>query len=358
MKIRLLIVLLAISGIVNAQPLIVPVVFHVVYNNSSQNVADSFLVKQLQRLNMDYSDTTCLNTYTQDVNTDIQFAFAQQDPSGNPTNGILRRSTTITTFSSDNKVKFTAQGGDDIWDRDNYLNIWVCNLGVTQLGYCPFPTCSSSNAATDGLVISYCTVKGTCAPFDLGRTASTELGHWFGLAHVGSSSCAFDGDSISDTPIQTNYSQCGTSTVSSCSGIADSILVKNFMGDSYDACKCFFTPGQKAKMWSVINNCRSSLKTSVGGNPPAGMKEDKYEKHIQVYPNPFYSETTLQMDGFFKVATLIVYNSYGQAVKQLENLSGKTITFNRGNLPSGLYFIRLMDETTVLATDKLVITDK
>ena len=78
---------------------------------------------------------------------------------------------------------------------------------------------------------------------------------------------------------------------------------------------------------------------------------------MKISPNPFILETTLQTDKIFKDATLTVYNSFGQQVKQIKNISGQTITLYRDNLPFGLYFIRLTQDNQVITTDKLVITD-
>ena len=130
------------------------------------------------------------------------------------------------------------------------------------------------------------------------------------------------------------------------------------MGYSDDACKCFFTPGQKTKMWTVINNCRSSLKTSQGGNPPTGIKNYTAEKIISISPNPFYIQTTLQTKVPLINATLTVDNCFGQTVAQIKNINGQTVVFSRDNLASGLYFIRLTEENKIIAVDKLVIVDE
>jgi len=76
-----------------------------------------------------------------------------------------------------------------------------------------------------------------------------------------------------------------------------------------------------------------------------------------IYPNPFSFSTTLQADKIFKDATLTVYNSYGQTLKQIKNISEQTIILHRDNLPSGLYFIRLTENNNNFVTNKLVITD-
>ena len=86
------------------------------------------------------------------------------------------------------------------------------------------------------------------------------------------------------------------------------------------------------------------------------MTNDKQIK-LEVYPNPFSSSSTLQTNKTLKGVTLTVYNLYGQQVKQIENIFGKTIIFYRENLSNGLYFIQLTQEHKIIATDKLVITD-
>lgn len=76
-----------------------------------------------------------------------------------------------------------------------------------------------------------------------------------------------------------------------------------------------------------------------------------------VYPNPFSTQTTLQTDNFFYNATLTMENVFGQTVKQINNISGQTVTLLRDNLPSGLYFVRLTQDSKIITTKKLLITD-
>lgn len=88
-----------------------------------------------------------------------------------------------------------------------------------------------------------------------------------------------------------------------------------------------------------------------------GLEELSENAMINIYPNPFSSEATLLSDKILKDATLTVYNLFGQQVKQITNISGKTVTLNRENLLSGLCFIWLTEDSRIIATDKLVITD-
>lgn len=81
------------------------------------------------------------------------------------------------------------------------------------------------------------------------------------------------------------------------------------------------------------------------------------ENFINVYPNPFSLQTTFRIDKSFEDATLIVYNSFGQQVKEIKNIFGQTVIFSRDNLASGLYFIRMTQDGKTFSADKLVIID-
>lgn len=87
-----------------------------------------------------------------------------------------------------------------------------------------------------------------------------------------------------------------------------------------------------------------------------GTKE-VYPGHVTVYPNPFSTQAMVQTDDHFKNATLVVYNSLGQPVKQIKNISGQSITLPRDNMPSGFYFLQLAEGYGILKTIKIVITD-
>ena len=88
------------------------------------------------------------------------------------------------------------------------------------------------------------------------------------------------------------------------------------------------------------------------------VNEVNRQTNIQISPNPFSTQTTLQAAAPLQNASLTTYNSVGQLVKRADNLSGQTIVFHRDNLPSGLYFVRLTEENKIIAVDKLVVTDK
>lgn len=109
------------------------------------------------------------------------------------------------------------------------------------------------------------------------------------------------------------------------------------------------SPSLNDTIWQKLNDvfCNS--------NSVSSMVETK---QLKIYPNPFSALATLYADNLFlHNATLTVDNYFGKTVVQIKNISGHTVTFNRDNLPCGLYFVRLTEENKTIATDKLVITE-
>lgn len=229
----------------------IPVVVHVLYRTSAENISTAQIQSQIDVLNEDYRRTNSdANTiWPQAADTQIEFCLTTIDPNGNPTTGITRKSTTKTSWGTNDAMKKSSQGGVNPWDTSKYLNIWVCNIGGGILGYAQFP---GGSAATDGVVNSpqYFGRTGTAtAPFNLGRTATHEVGHYLNLRHIwGDSGCGVD-DFVSDTP-ESDASNGGCATNHTSCGSLD--MVQNYMDYSDDSCMNLFTQGQKSRMRSVL----------------------------------------------------------------------------------------------------------
>ena len=254
----------------------IPVVVHVVYNTAAQNISDAQIQSQIAVLNEDFRklnvDASLTPSIFSALATDcqIQFCLAQRDPNGNATTGIVRKSTTTASFSTNDNVKRTANGGDDAWNSSQYLNLWSANLSGGVLGYAQFP---GGAAATDGVVILYSAFGRTgnvTAPYNKGRTATHEVGHWLNLRHIwGDANCG--SDLVNDTPTaQTSNFGCPTFPyhVGTCSGNTTGEMTMNYMDYTDDACMYMFTTGQAARMTAAINTSRSGLLTSLGCTPP------------------------------------------------------------------------------------------
>jgi hypothetical protein len=106
---------------------------------------------------------------------------------------------------------------------------------------------------------------------------------------------------------------------------------------------------------TIFNSSQNSTCNAVI-NVNTGITEET-TPNFQIFPNPFSSSTTLQINKTFNDATLKVYNSYGLLVKQISKFTEQKITLHRDNLPCGLYFIRMTQDNKLITTKKLVITD-
>ncbi|HMU09886.1 MAG TPA: T9SS type A sorting domain-containing protein [Ferruginibacter sp.] len=76
------------------------------------------------------------------------------------------------------------------------------------------------------------------------------------------------------------------------------------------------------------------------------------------FPNPFVYKSTYLSEKKFENATMRIYNTIGQLVKEQRNISGYTINFYRDNLSSGLYFVQLFYANNAFTTFKLIIENK
>lgn len=260
----------------------IPVVVHVVWNTTQENISDQQIFSQIDVLNADFRRTNIDAIMTPTVwtsiaaDTEIEFCLATLDPNGTFTSGITRTQTSQTSFSIQaDAMKSTSTGGIDPWDQDNYLNIWVCDLSGGILGYATPP--SSFNNPDDGVVIGYNyfgTLGTVQAPYNKGRTCTHEVGHWLNLDHLWGSGGNCGNDNVNDTPTQEeenyncpafphNANSCGTSNSSG-------DMFMNYMDYTNDGCMNFFTLGQKARMIAAINQYRINLLNNnlCNTNPP------------------------------------------------------------------------------------------
>ncbi len=258
----------------------IPVVVHVLWNASVENISDEQVRSQIAVLNADFRRQNTDADQTPGVfrnaaaDTEINFCLAAQDPNGLPTDGIVRHKTQVVAFNANDQVKYAAKGGSDAWDRDHYLNIWVCNLSGSTLGYAQYP---GGAAATDGVVIDYQyfgTVGSVKPPFNLGRTTTHEVGHWLNLRHIwGDDKGACTGtDHVTDTPNQADeHYGCPAFPTHSCGQSSAGDMFMNYMDYTDDACMNLFTFGQKARMQALFmpNGVRAALLNSSGCIPPS-----------------------------------------------------------------------------------------
>jgi hypothetical protein len=227
----------------------IPVVVHIVYNKEEENISDAQVESQIKVLNKDFraknSDIKKVPDVWKNLAADanIEFFLAKD------VTAIRRVKTERTKFGINDSVKFAGEGGADVIKPDKILNIWVCNL-PGLLGYAQFP---GGKPETDGVVINYKAfgTNGTAqAPFNLGRTATHEVGHWLNLRHIWGDTVDCTGtDEVNDTP-KAQLPNYGTPTFPhiSCNNAPNGDMFMNYMDYVDDKAMFMFTQGQVERM--------------------------------------------------------------------------------------------------------------
>ena len=225
----------------------IPVVFNVLYRTSAENISQAQLQSQIDVLNKDFTATNTDYNSSNPYNSvrgglNVRFVL----------DAVYRKSTTKTSWGTNDAMKKSTQGGINPTSPTTKLNYWVCTIGGGILGYAQFPGGAS---ATDGVVIDskYTGTTGTATyPFNLGRTATHEVGHWMNLRHIwGDATCG--NDLVSDTPSH-NAANSGVPAVghrSTCTGTPLEMYM-NYMDYTDDRGMYMFSSGQASRMAAVF----------------------------------------------------------------------------------------------------------
>lgn len=226
----------------------IPVVVNVLYRTAAENISLTQIQSQIDVLNKDFnalnSDFNQVPTTFSGVKANVGISFVLD--------AVYRKSTTKTSWGTRDAMKKTNQGGIAPTSPTTKLNLWVCTIGGGILGYAQFPGGSS---ATDGVVIDskYFGTTGTAtAPFNKGRTATHEVGHWMNLRHIwGDATCG--SDLVSDTPTHNaaNYGMPVFPHYSTCTGTPIEMTM-NYMDYTDDAGMYMFSNGQKSRMLAIF----------------------------------------------------------------------------------------------------------
>ena len=331
----------------------IPVVVHIIHNEitgaiQNSNIPDQQVLDQIAVLNEDYRRTNAdaINTpflysgVASDI--EIEFCLANRNPLGQLTTGITRTYDSKSPFvypTDDAYIKSLAY-----WPSDNYLNLWVCRIsyGTSKLlGYAQFPSNSGLSglatdegpATTDGVVIHY-SVFGRNVPTDthynLGRTATHEIGHWLGLLHTwGDGDCTVD-DNCTDTPnCDGQYFSDKSTCIAPLQCPNTRRMIENYMDYSDDACMNIFTVDQKSRMQSSISLSprRANLQNSNGCCDTCKVLAIPVYTELKAFPNPAQGHVTL--DIHFNNDTNIdvkIYNYLGKNLFDKENIYMKDFT--------------------------------
>jgi hypothetical protein len=272
----------------------IPVVVHIIQNTGGQGaISDAMVQSQIDVLNEDFQAQA--GTLGENGNNArIEFFLATTDPLGNPTTGITR-STNNTWFNDGGAYYDTLN-----WDPDEYLNIYT-NSASGALGYVPsLPQNGIVGANSDRVVVLWSAFGRNAPigpPFNLGRTATHEVGHYFGLYHTfdfgcgSAAACYTSGDRICDTAGE-------SSPVFGCPGSSDSCAgggpdpFHNYMDYSDDDCYEEFTPEQNNRMRCTLANWRVNLHDPI----VCGVTASNAIRAPSPNPN-VYSATTAVLGG-------------------------------------------------------------
>nr|WP_294923783.1 zinc metalloprotease [uncultured Flavobacterium sp.] len=226
----------------------IPVVVNVLYRTAAENISNAQIQSQIDVLNKDFnalnSDYNSVPALFSGVKANVGITFVLDQ--------VIRKSTTKSSWGTNNAMKKVAQGGLAPTSPTTKLNLWSCVIGNGTLGYAQFPGGAS---ATDGVVIDpkYFGLSGSAnAPYNLGRTGTHEVGHWMNLRHIwGDATCG--SDLVSDTPTHNgpNYGVPAYPHNSTCSGTPVEMTM-NYMDYTDDNGMYMFSNGQKNRMAAIF----------------------------------------------------------------------------------------------------------
>lgn len=358
------------QNIINNNPIRIPVAVHYTASGSATPAVRTCLTNlaqtQIDILNADYNATnddlslweTASELYPgiNIGNMNVIFELATQN---HPAGSGLTNGQPAVTFG----YNFgNGQNRDTAWT--GYFNIIIRNLGNGTLGFSPLgPNLSGWGVTIDNNSFSSgsgCTGVIPQAPFNLGRTLTHELGHFFNLDHTFNSNncnpesnCAStaNGDGVCDTPqlVEPTFQCPGLGEVASCD-FEFPALTMNYMDYTNDACMYMFTQGQATRMTAWFNSVQSQIKQNALSNV------DLLENNLVIYPNPAKDILNVNFKEVPSNLFVVLYDQTGKVVyeKAFNDTLEPTTTISIADFAKGVYFINLKSDDKTI-TRKVII---
>lgn len=342
----------------------IPIVVHVLYSTTAMNISDAQIASQIKVLNDDFRKLNAdfsivVPSVFQGVAADMELAFclATKKPDGSTTTGVERKSVSSNFNFDDNYYK---SSGLPSWDTTKYLNIWVGNISADYLGWAYLP--DNAGGTDDGLAIGYKyfgTTGTVVSPYNKGRTATHEIGHYFGLNHIwgdeeNSCGTAAGNDGCADTPatkepyygaptFPTNLYACTTTTNGS--------MFMNYMDYVNDNKMAMFTNNQKTITQNTMAGPRASL---LNSNACSFLAVDDVEKSnsINLFPNPAVNYISIASP-LVKISEVEIFAADGKLVKKA-NVKNETDKIDVKQLPLGTYYVRTYNESGFVKSMKFI----
>ncbi|HKZ67438.1 MAG TPA: M43 family zinc metalloprotease [Chitinophagaceae bacterium] len=338
-----------------AETITIPVIFHIVMTNPS-SITQQQILSQLDTLNKSFGgingDSTKIPSYFKPLfgKSQLRFCLAQQTPDDEPSTGIERYVTTVSSFGTNDAVKHSSTGGADAWNTEKYFNVWICVLSNGVLGYATFPDDGSPDE--QGVVIDYLSLPGGSANnYNNGKTLVHEAGHYFNLYHIwGDDDGACNGtDYVDDTPNQANSTSGCYSGIrtDNCTSSGNGIMYQNYMDYSYDNCMVMYTTAQVTRMEAAFLIYRSALNSSNGCSAVELKTFDASPVTIQqpaqrICNNTFSPVVTIRNKGSQTITSLQIISKVdnGQSVSftwtgSLSSLNSTGVTLNPVTVTEG-----------------------
>lgn len=342
----------------------IPVVVHVLYKNATQNISDAQIMSQLavlnadfRRLNADYSSVVPAAFQPFSADMELVFCLATKKSDGSPTTGIERKSV-ASNFNFQNNYYLSS--GLLAWDPTKYLNIWVGDMPSPFLGWAYLP--DAAGYPEDGLAIGY-KYFGTTGvaeyPYNGGRTATHEIGHYFGLLHPwgedGSLCGTLDNDDgCADTPATNNPHFGGNAfpdNTNTCVASANGAMFMNFMDYVTDEEMAFFTNDQKTIKTNTMAGPRASL---LNSNACTFLSVNDVEKvnSINLFPNPTTQYISIASP-LVKINEVEIFNSEGRLVKKA-SINNETDKIDVKDFAAGVYYVRTYNNNDFIKSMKFI----